>query len=106
MSNNYKYNWDTHKYVYVGSAGGSTFKLAALPRDRQAGGEHYKNLAIQPIEYCQRNKLGAMESNVVKYVTRHGNKGKAKDIKKAIHMLEMLLKEEYDELYDFVENVD
>lgn len=67
--------------------------------ERQAGGAHYKDFPIQPAEYCQKNKLGFMESNVIKYVSRHDRKGKAKDIKKAIHMLELLLEFEYGEQY-------
>ena len=67
---------------------------------RQAGGTHYKNLKIQPGYYCQVNNLPFFESNVVKYVTRHREKGKAKDIKKAIHMLEFLLEVEYNDVYN------
>jgi len=67
------------------------------PLEEQVGGGHYKDLAIQPMEYCQLNKLGAAESFVVKYVTRHKNKNGAEDIKKAIHCLELLLEIEYKE---------
>lgn len=62
----------------------------------QVGGGHYKDLPIQPIEYCQKNELNAIESFVVKYVTRHRNKNGAEDIKKAIHCLELLLEIEYE----------
>lgn len=65
------------------------------PLDNQVGGGHYKNLAIQPIEYCQKNRLGYCESNVVKYVTRHREKGGRQDIEKAIHNLQILLQIEY-----------
>lgn len=65
------------------------------PLGRQIGGGHYKDLAIQPIEYCQRNRLNYCESNVVKYVTRHREKGGAEDLQKAIHNLELLLQLEY-----------
>lgn len=61
----------------------------------QVGGNHYKSFTIQPIEYCQRNQLNYCESNVVKYVTRHRQKGGATDIRKAIHNLELLLELEY-----------
>lgn len=61
----------------------------------QVGGNHYKSLVIQPIEYCQRNGLNYCESNVVKYVTRHRHKGGAQDILKAIHNLQLLLELEY-----------
>lgn len=79
--------------------------LVKRASERQAGGQHYKDFPIQPAEYCQKNKLGFMESNVVKYVSRHDRKGKAKDIKKAIHMLELLLEFEYGEQYKQGEEV-
>lgn len=68
---------------------------AADPFSEQIGGDHYKALAIQPIEYCQRNGLSYCEANVVKYVTRHRFKGGSQDILKAIHNLQLLLKMEY-----------
>lgn len=68
------------------------------PLKHQVAGSHYKSLAIQPVEYCQRNQLRYCESAVVKYVTRHREKNGAEDIKKAIHFLELLLKIEYPEL--------
>lgn len=61
----------------------------------QIGGAHYKDMPIQPIEFCQRNKLTFCESNVVKYVCRHRSKGGAQDIRKAIHNLQLLLEMEY-----------
>lgn len=63
--------------------------------DTQVGGSHYKGLAIQPAEYCQRNRLPYCESNVVKYVTRHREKNGREDIEKAIHYLQLLLEIEY-----------
>lgn len=62
--------------------------------DKQEGGSHYKT-TIQPIQYIHANKLGFIEGNVVKYVTRHRTKNGAEDIKKAIHYLELLLELEY-----------
>ena len=61
----------------------------------QVGGNHYKKLVIQPIEYCFYNKIPAIESSIIKYVTRHRDKGGEQDIRKAIHLLEMLLVLEY-----------
>lgn len=63
----------------------------------QVGGSHYKNLAIQPSEYCQRNRLNFCESSVVKYVTRHRAKNGRQDIEKAIHFLQILLEIDYPE---------
>ena len=61
----------------------------------QVAGNHYKNLPIQPVEFCQKNKLTYCESAVIKYVTRHRENGKSEDIRKAIHFLELLLELEY-----------
>lgn len=63
--------------------------------DVQEGGSHYKDFSIQPIEFITKNKLGFIEGNVIKYVCRHREKGKAEDVKKAIHYLQMLLELEY-----------
>lgn len=65
--------------------------------NRQKGGNHYKKLIIQPIEYCQKNELNSLESFVIKYVTRHRDKNGKEDIEKAIHCLELLLEIEYGE---------
>lgn len=62
----------------------------------QVGGDHYKQLAIQPAEYCQRNQLNFCESCVVKYVTRHRVKNGREDIEKAIHFLKLLIEIEYE----------
>lgn len=73
---------------------------------QQVGGNHYSNLPIQPIEYIHANKLGFIEGNIIKYVSRHQNKGKAEDIKKVIHYAKMLLKMEYgfsDEQLDLLQ---
>lgn len=62
---------------------------------KQTGGQHYKDKAIQPIEYIHANKLGFCEGNVVKYITRHKEKNGAEDIRKVIHYCELLLELEY-----------
>lgn len=63
--------------------------------DRQEAGDHYKNMPIQPVEFCQKNRLGFCESSVIKYVSRHKAKNGEQDIRKAIHFLELLLELEY-----------
>lgn len=68
--------------------------------DTQAGGNHYKNLAIQPVEYIQANGLDYLQGNVVKYITRHKTKNGAEDIKKAIHYCQLILELEYAETQD------
>jgi len=59
-----------------------TRKMNAV--DKQVGGNHYKDLPIQPIEYIHANAMGYMEGNVVKYVSRAEFKGTMlKDLEKA-----------------------
>lgn len=59
--------------------------------DTQVGGNHYKNLAIQPVEYIFKNNLGYFEGCVIKYVTRWKDKGGVQDLEKAKHFLELLI---------------
>ena len=66
-------------------------QIDARASQRQVGGDHYKKLAIQPAEYCFRNKLNNLESEAVGYITRSRYKNGSEDIKKAIHTLELLL---------------
>ena len=69
--------------------------IAETALDTQVAGDHYKNKAIQPIQYIHANNLGFCEGNVIKYVTRHKDKNGRADIEKAIHYLELLLELEY-----------
>ena len=61
----------------------------------QHGGQHYKSLAIQPVEFCQRNGIKFAESSAIKYLTRHKDKGGAEDLKKALHFCQLALQLEY-----------
>lgn len=63
--------------------------------DKQVGGRHYKDMAIQPIHFIRANELGWYEANIVKYACRHAKKNGRQDIEKVIHYAELLL-EEYD----------
>lgn len=67
------------------------------PLTRQEGGSHYKDNAIQPVEFITANKLNFLEGCVVKRICRHRRKNGAEDIRKAIHELELLLALEYPE---------
>jgi len=64
---------------------------------RQEGGSHYTSLKIQPIEYCRANNLDGGQLNVIKYVTRFRDKNGLEDLRKAIHMLEIMI--ELEEKY-------
>lgn len=67
------------------------------PSDRQVGGNHYKEMQIQPSLFSWRNKLRCLEHDVVKRICRHDKAtGQGiKDIKKAIHSLELIAEWEY-----------
>ena len=67
------------------------------PLKEQVGGSHYKSMAIQPVEFCQKNKLGMIESSVIKYMCRHKSKGGKQDLEKAIHLIRILIEMEYEE---------
>jgi hypothetical protein len=51
--------------------------------DKQIGGSHYKDMAIQPIEYIHKNGLGFCEGNIVKYITRWKTKNGIEDLRKS-----------------------
>jgi hypothetical protein len=64
--------------------------------DEQAGGSHYLELAIQPVEFIHKNNIPYIEGNVIKYVTRWRNKGGRADLHKAKHYINLLLEMEED----------
>lgn len=63
--------------------------------DTQVGGNHYKSFKIQPVEFCQINKLDYCTSNVIKYVCRHAFKNGLQDLEKAKHYIDLLIQMEY-----------
>jgi len=60
----------------------------------QVGGDHYKSLKIQPLEYALANDLGICEHAVIKYVSRWKNKGHVDDLRKARHYIDILIERE------------
>ncbi len=63
------------------------------PLKHQVGGDHYRSMALQPVQFILANDLGFLEGCVVKRVSRHdrpGGKG-VEDLRKAIHELELLI---------------
>lgn len=67
------------------------------PKQTQVGGNHFRDMSIQPITFIQQNKIGFEEGCVIKYVCRHREKNGKEDLKKAIHYLELLIAYEYDD---------
>ena len=65
--------------------------------DVQVAGDHYKKLAIQPVQYIHANGIGYFEGNVIKYVSRWRDKGGIADLEKAKHYIELLIELEKPE---------
>lgn len=85
---------DTDESI-MGCAPGT--EVAPSPLKHQVAGSHYKQLKIQPVEYINANDLDFLQGNVVKYITRHKNKGRAEDVRKALHFCQLILDMQYGE---------
>lgn len=66
-------------------------EVAPSALDTQVGGAHYKSMAIQPMEYSMANGLDACQHTIVKYVSRFRQKGGVEDLRKARHVIDMLI---------------
>lgn len=56
----------------------------------QVGGDHYKTLAIQPMEFSMANSLNACQHTAIKYITRFRSKGGMQDLHKARHCVMLM----------------
>ena len=65
--------------------------------DIQVGGDHYKKMPIQPLEFIAKNNLDFFQGNVIKYVLRYKDKNGMEDLRKAIHFIEMMIEMMEDE---------
>lgn len=59
----------------------------------QVGGDHYKRLKIQPVEYCIANRMDFFQKDIIKYVSRRkGDKAKRiEDLRKAKHYIDLYI---------------
>lgn len=62
----------------------------------QEGGDHYKGMKIQPVQYIHANGIGYCEGAVIKYVSRWRNKNGIEDLRKAKHFIDLLIELESD----------
>jgi len=65
------------------------------PYKKQVGGNHYKDMVIQPSEFINKNKLQFAEGNAIKYICRHASKGEVQDLEKAKHYIDMIIERDY-----------
>lgn len=61
------------------------------PLDKQVGGNHYRDMAIQPVQFIVANNIPYREANVIKYACRHASKNGKQDLLKARHYIDMLI---------------
>ena len=61
------------------------------PLNTQVGGNHYKDLKIQPIEFIYANNIPFCEANAIKYLCRWRNKNGKQDLLKARHYIDLLI---------------
>ena len=61
------------------------------PMQKQVGGAHYKDCAIQPFDFIMANKLSFAVGNTIKYLCRYKKKNGIEDLKKARHYIDMLI---------------
>lgn len=74
----------------------SLFREYKEPISDQVGGNHYKDLKIQPTEFIHANNIPFIEGNIIKYVIRHRSKNGIEDLKKAKHYIDLLINFEYE----------
>lgn len=70
--------------------------LAADPEGIQIDGNHYQGDSIPLYQFLNQNNVNTMDGYVIKYAFRHRRKNKERDIAKAIHTLQLILKDEYN----------
>ena len=51
---------------------------------------HY-DLPITPLDYINKNNLGFMEGNVIKYISRYRSKNGLEDLEKAKHYIDLII---------------
>ena len=57
----------------------------------QIGGNHYKDMVIQPAVYAEKNGLSMMEGDAIGYISRWRKKGGIQDLEKAKHCIDILI---------------
>lgn len=80
--------WQRSEEKTVGVVGSSQW-------DIQVGGNHYKDMKIQPAKFALENKLDYCQANAIKYICRHEHKNGKQDLEKAKHYIDLLIEHYY-----------
>jgi hypothetical protein len=63
--------------------------------ERQIGGNHYREMAIQPAEFIHKNGIGFLLGNAIKYACRYGKNASVpnglEDLEKSRHYLDLMI---------------
>jgi len=98
MTDSCEFNKKEHTFTFdndFGDIPDNSSKQSAS--DTQIGGDHYTNLAVQPMYYSMVNELNALQHTTIKYVTRYQDKGTPlQDLAKARHCIDMLIEFELE----------
>ena len=70
--------------------------------DTQVGGDYYKLMKIQPLEFIMANQMAYCEANVVKYISRWRTKNGVEDLRKARHYIDLLIETAADDTLDIL----
>lgn len=57
----------------------------------QIGGDHYRKLKIQPVQYIHANNIPFIEGCIIKYASRWRDKGGVRDLEKIKHFVDLLI---------------
>jgi|TARA_B110000908_G_C9856075_1_gene272023 hypothetical protein len=71
--------------------------------ETQVGGDHYKLMKIQPLEFIMANNMSYCEANVVKYISRWRSKNGVEDLRKARHYIDLLIEEATEDALDVLQ---
>lgn len=83
-------------YVKGYSIGGNPPEPYEAPEaiESQAGGDHYKDRAIQPFHFVRRNNIPHAEGECIYKLLRWRDKGGIADLEKVIHTIQLIIEEE------------
>lgn len=57
----------------------------------QVGGDHYKKMAMQPMELISAIRCSFIQGCIIKYISRYKSKNGPQDIKKCIHYAQLAI---------------
>jgi hypothetical protein len=69
--------------------------VETMPSAKQIGGNHYRDMKIQPGYFSYVNGLNNCQSEAINYICRYEKKGGKQDLEKAKHYIDLLIEWRY-----------